>query len=250
MKVSIITATYNSNKFLESCICSVMAQDYPDIEYILIDGGSTDSTQSIINKYSNNIVKWISEPDTGIYDAINKGIKLASGDIVGVLNSDDFFSDDSVISRIVKSFKDDEALEIVYADVSFVVRENINKSVRHYSSRYFRPYMFKFGFQPAHPSLYVKRGLFEKFGYYRTDLKIAGDFELLLRFLLKNKLSYKYISDVWVKMRIGGVSTSGIKSILQINNEIIKAHKINGIYTNIIFTYSKYIVKWWGFLRK
>ena len=250
MKVSIITATYNSNKFLETCICSVMAQDYPDIEYILIDGGSTDSTQSIINKYSNNIVKWISEPDTGIYDAINKGIKLASGDIVGVLNSDDFFSDDSVISRIVKSFKDDEALEIVYADVSFVVRENINKSVRHYSSRYFRPYMFKFGFQPAHPSLYVKRGLFEKFGYYRTDLKIAGDFELLLRFLLKNKLSYKYISDVWVKMRIGGVSTSGIKSILQINNEIIKAHKINGIYTNIIFTYSKYIVKWWGFLRK
>lgn len=247
MKVSIITVTFNSQDFLADCISSVKNQTYNNIEHIIIDGKSTDNTINIIKKNSN--IKWISEEDLGIYDAINKGIKLAEGDIVGVLNSDDIFEDTGVIERIVKEFEN-QNLSAVFSDVQFVKRYDVNKKVRFYSSKFFKPWMFKFGFQPAHPTFYVRRRVFEKFGYYRIDLKIAGDFEILLRFLLKNKLQYKYVKDVWVKMRIGGVSTSGISSVIKLNSEIIDAHKMNGFCTNTFFVYSKYLIKWWGFLKR
>lgn len=249
MKITIITATFNSEKYINNCLVSVAKQDYFDIEHIVIDGLSSDNTLNQLNNY-NHIAKTISAPDKGIYDAINKGIKIATGDIVGILNSDDFFADDAVVSRIAASFKKYDQLEAVYADVNFVDRENIDKTVRHYSSKYFKPSMFRFGFQPAHPTFYAKREVFEELGLYRTDLKIAGDFELMLRFILKNKIKYKYVNDVWVKMRTGGVSTSGVSSVVKLNNEIIKAHKINGLYTNKLFVYSKYLFKWWGFVKK
>lgn len=247
MKVSIITAAYNSEKYIQHCIRSVIEQDYPDIEYIIVDGKSTDTTPDIIQLYEHKISKWVSEPDMGIYDAINKGIRMATGDIVGIMNSDDFFSDKNVISRVVTAFKGN-TVSIVYSDIDFIENDDADKIIRHYSSKYFKPWMFGFGFQPAHPTFYTYRNNFDEYGYYRTDLKIAGDFELLVRFVYKNGLSYKYIKDNWVKMRLGGASTSGIKSIIKLNNEILKVCKMNNLYTNILMIYSKYIIKWWGFV--
>ena len=249
MIVSIITATFNSEKYLRSCIESVIEQDYLDIEYIIVDGKSTDSTLEIIKLYKSKISTWISEPDQGIYDAINKGIMLAKGDIVGILNSDDLFFDKNVVSRIVNAFKNIDT-EIIFADIDFIENYNNKKVIRHYSSKHFKPWMFRFGFQPAHPTFYTYRKNFDQYGYYRTDLKIAGDFELLLRFVYKRGLSYKYINDSWVKMRIGGASTSGIKSIIKLNKEILIACRMNNLYTNIFLIYLKYAIKWWGFVFK
>jgi len=247
MKVSIITVTYNSESFLESCISSVRNQSYKDIEHIIVDGGSQDGTMKIVKRFKH--LTYISEQDSGIYEAINKGIRLATGELIGVLNSDDIFSDNNVVESIVKQF-DGSKLSAVFANVQFVLRNDINKKVRFYSSKFFRSWMFKFGFQPAHPTFYARKELFERLGCYRTDLKIAGDFELLLRFLLKGGVKYEYVNEVWVKMRIGGVSTSGFQSVFQLNEEIIKAHQLNGLYTNKALVYSKYLIKWWGFIRK
>lgn len=248
MKVSIITVSYNSEKFIQYCIDSVLNQSYSQIEHIIIDGNSIDDTLNIVKGYPH--LKWLSESDKGIYDAINKGINLSKGNIIGILNSDDFFSDDDVIARVVKSFEENEQLEAVYSDVNFVKRVDEKEFVRHYSSKYFKPWMFRFGFQPAHPTFYVKREIFQKYGLYRTDLKIAGDFELLARFLLKKKIKFRYVSDQWVKMRIGGTSTSGLKSVIKINKEVMKALKENEIYSNLIFVYARYLFKWWGFVKK
>ncbi len=247
MKISIITVTYNSELYLESCIQSVKNQSYSNIEHIIIDGNSKDGTLQIIKSYDH--LKYLSEPDSGIYDAINKGIKFSTGSVLGILNSDDILADEKVIERIAKKFEDAN-LGAVFSDVQFVKRNNIDKPMRYYSSKFFKTWMFKFGFQPAHPTFYVRNVLFEKFGTYRTDLKIAGDFELLLRFLLTNKVPYQYVEDLWVKMRVGGVSTSGFKSMVLLNKEIIKSHEVNGLYTNRFMVYSKYLIKWWGFIKK
>ena len=247
-KISVITCTYNSEAYLRECIESVLSQAYINLEYIVVDGGSTDSTIEIIKSYGNRISHWLTEPDKGIYDAINKGIRLASGDLVGILNSDDYLADSNVIGRVAEAFDKSNA-KVVFADIDFVDNAT-RKVVRHYSSRFFRPWMFRFGFQPAHPTFYTYRSYFKSIGYYRTDLKIAGDFELLLRFLLTKRLPYSYINDTWVKMRMGGVSTSGIRSVLRLNREIKDACRSNGLYVNDLMIYSKYLVKWWGFIRK
>jgi glycosyltransferase involved in cell wall biosynthesis len=245
MKISIITVTYNSQEFLEKCIDSIKTQSYPNIEHIIVDGNSTDDTLNIIKK--NSHIKWISENDDGIYDAINKGIKIATGEVVGVLNSDDFLADENVIQRVVSAFNDHN-VDSLYADVVFVDRYDTSKKVRFYSSKRFKKWMFKFGFQPAHPTFYAKRIVFEQYGSYRTDLKIAGDFELMLRFFVRHNVSHKYIDDVWVKMRIGGISTSGLASVRKLNREIVMAHHLNKLNTNILLVYAKYLVKWWGFV--
>lgn len=247
MKVTLVTVVYNSQDTIGQCIDSVLTQDYENIEHVVVDGNSTDGTFSIIKSY-NNIIS-ISEKDNGIYDAINKGLSMATGDIVGLLHSDDILADNNVISRVVEVFKKDN-LDCVYADVQFVSRLDEEKILRYYSSKYFRPWMFRFGFQPAHTSFYMKRDLLVRCGKYRTDLKIAGDFEFLLRAIKGNGVQYKYQEDLWVKMKVGGASTSGLKSIKILNREIIDALRLNGIYTNIILVYSKYIFKWWGFLFK
>jgi len=245
MKVSIITVTYNSARYLQECIDSVYEQEYEEIEHIIVDGNSIDNTLDIINRNITKISNYVSEPDSGIYEAINKGIKMATGDVVGILNSDDTFTDRSVVRRIVDGFAN--SIEIVFANVDFISSKT-GKIVRHYSSKQFSPWMFRFGFMPAHPSFYTYRRNFEKYGFYRVDMKISGDFELLLRYLNINKLSHKYFDDTWVNMRIGGVSTSGFKSIALLNREIKKACKINGIYTNSLLIYSKYIIKWKSFI--
>src|SRR5664280_70519 len=207
MKVTIITATYNSASTIEKCLSSVNLQKYYDIEHIIVDGESKDNTLDIINSHPGRVKKIISEPDKGIYDALNKGIKIATGDIIGILNSDDFFSDDLVIDNLVKAFEGDN-IDAVFGDIKFVHRLNLDKTVRYYSSKRFNPAKFKYGFMPAHPSFYVKKEFFSTIGLYREDYKIAGDFELLIRFLYSNHLRYKYLNMDFVTMRTGGISTN------------------------------------------
>lgn len=249
IKVSIITVVYN-NELIGTAIESVLSQDYPLIEYIVVDGGSTDHTLDIIAAYRHRISRVISEPDLGIYDAINKGIRMATGDVVGLLHADDFLADPGVIGRIAAVFRENPLTKAAYADVVFTHREDLTKVTRYYSSKHFKPWMFKFGFQPAHPTFYAERHLYEQYGLYSTKYKIAGDFELLMRFLYIHKVNTQYIRDVWVKMRIGGVSTAGLKSLFRLNDEIVLACKTNAVYTNSLMVYSKYMVKWWGFCFK
>ena len=246
LSISIITVSHNSISTIPATIKSALAQTYPNIEYIIIDGSSTDGTIELINSYGKSISKFVSEPDKGIYDAINKGIKLATGDIIGILNSDDFFYDNNVIERVAVAFEENE-IDAVFGDVQFVDPEKTSKIIRYYSSKNFNPAKFKFGFMPAHPSFYVKRELFEKLGYYKTDYKIAADYELLIRFLYVNQIKYKYIEMPFVSMRTGGVSNKSICSNVTLNKEIARACKENGIHTNYLYIYSKYFLKMFEF---
>jgi glycosyltransferase involved in cell wall biosynthesis len=241
---------FNNEATINDAMTSVLTQTYPNIEYIVVDGNSTDGTLNIIEKVAHRIDHFISEPDNGFYDAINKGIQLATGDIIGIINSDDYLADMDVLSKINEIFENDLSIEAVYADLIFIDGLNKKKVIRYYSSEKFKPWMFRFGFQPAHPTFYVRSELFKKYGLYQTDLKIAGDFEMLLRLMLKHKIRYKYIKDVWVKMRMGGASTSGFQSTKLLNREMVHACNVNGVYTNIFLVYFKYLFKWWGFLFK
>lgn len=252
MKVSIITVCWNSEQYIQSAISSVLKQTYKDIEYIVIDGHSQDLTIDILKSYNSLFegrLKWISEPDKGLYDAMNKGIRMATGDIIGVLNSDDFFTDNNVISKIVERFKDPN-IDAVYADVAFVDSSNLNKITRYYSSKVFSRSLMRLGFIPAHPTFYAKKECFSKYGLYSLDYKIGADFELLLRFIFVNKIRLSYIPKCFVTMRLGGVSTSGLKSHIQIMNDHLKAFKVNNIYTNRVLLSLRYIYKLKEFIFK
>lgn len=240
LKISIITVVRNGADTIRDCIESILNQSYP-VEYIVVDGCSTDGTLDIIREYAG-IAKIISEPDQGIYDAMNKGIKLASGDIVGILNSDDFYVDNNVISVIVNEFET-KKLDSVFADLVFIKREEPQKIVRYYNSSHFNPKKFNYGWMPAHPTFFVKRNIYERYGLFKTDYKIASDYELLTRFLSKYKISYSYIPKVIIKMRTGGLSTKSLKSNWILNKEIVRACAENGIKTNIFKVYSKYFTK-------
>ena len=248
-KISIITVVWNNSKTIKDAIDSVLGQTYENIEYIVVDGASTDGTVEIVRSYGDKITKFISEKDKGLYDAMNKGLALATGDIVGILNSDDFYIDEYVIEKIVKEFEE-KKVDSVYADLVFVKPENLDKVVRYYDSSKFNPSKFAYGWMPAHPTFFVKREIYEKYGVFKTDYKIAADFDICARFLYKNKISYSYIKEPIVKMRIGGASTSGIKSNYILNKEIIRACKENGIYTNWLMVLSKYPKKIMGLFRK
>lgn len=251
MKVSIITATYNSERYLRDTIESVLGQDYLNIEYIIIDGRSKDSTIDIIKEYEpkfENRLLWISEPDKGLYDALNKGFKIATGEIVGILNSDDFFTDSQVISKVVETFKASKC-EAVYGDIHFVDAKDLTKCVRYYSSAIFKRSLMRIGFIPAHPTFYVYKEKFEELGYYKTDYKIAADFELLLRFIYVHKISTKYIPIDFVTMRIGGMSTESMNSRKIIMKEHLRAFKENGILNNRFILCLRYPYKIWELLK-
>lgn len=248
-KVSIITVVWNNKNTIKDAINSVLYQTYENIEYIIIDGASTDGTVDVVRSYGDRISKFLSEPDSGLYDAMNKGLKLATGDVVGILNSDDFYMNSEVIARVVKEFQQ-KNVDSVFADLVFVKPNNLNKIIRYYDSSYFTLEKFAYGWMPAHPTFFVKRNAYEKYGVFRTDLKIAADFDLLIRFLHTHRLSYTHIKEVLIKMRIGGVSTSGLKSKILLNQEILQVCLDNGIKTNILKILSKYPAKLFGLLNK
>jgi glycosyltransferase involved in cell wall biosynthesis len=241
-KISIITVVLNNRKYIKDCIESVIKQNYNNYEHIVIDGGSTDGTIDIIEKYRGHISILISEPDHGIYDAMNKGIKISTGDIVGILNSDDYYNNNDVLKEVVSEFTQ-KGVDSVFADLVYVDRDNTDKIVRYYKSAPFNPEKFAYGWMPAHPTFFLKRIFYEKYGLFKTDYRIAADYELLVRLLGKNRLSYSYLPKVIVKMRNGGISTASIKNNWILNMESVRACRENGIQTNIVKIFSKYFIK-------
>ena len=245
IKVSIITVTYNSVHTLGDTIESVLSQKGVDWEHIIIDGASTDGTVDLIKSYNEAYrgrLKWTSSRDKGIYDAINKGIEMAEGDIVGVLNSDDFYKDDWSLSRLVAPFRD-ETIGAVYADLEYVLPQDLNRCIRYYSSAIFRPSLMRLGFIPAHPTFYMRRDLIKQIGLYRIEYRIAADFEFLLRTLYVHKIKTCYIPESLIIMRVGGVSTRGVKSHRIIMKEHLKACREHGIYTNVVILSLRYVYK-------
>jgi glycosyltransferase involved in cell wall biosynthesis len=287
MKITIITVCYNSVATLETAIESVLYQTYPNIEYIVIDGGSTDGTVEILRRYAeiggrrsvavrsssrqclgkcvsenvegcsdqtirqsgNHALRqffWISEPDEGMYDAINKGIRMATGDVVGILNADDFFEDEGVIATVADAFQSE--VDAVYADVRFIREEELGKTLRYYSSKLWKPWMLRWGFMPPHPSVYIRRKLFGRLGYYKTDYHIAADYELLIRYLWLAGLRAVYVPRCFVTMRTGGLSTKNWRSNLMLNREIVRGNRENGYLCCLLMMLPKYFFKIFEFV--
>lgn len=243
--ISIITATFNSAKTLKDTIQSVLRQTNKDFEYLIIDGGSTDETIDIVKSYESEFsgrLKWVSEKDQGIYDAMNKGIKMASGDVVGILNSDDYFTSDDILQTVDNAFKSHE-IDAIYGDIHFIRDGNPQKCIRYYSSRMFTPFWLRFGFMPAHPSFYCKREVFERAGLYSLDYKIGADYEMMVRLFKKYKIVSRYINKDFVTMRTGGASNNNVRSRITLINEDVKACKENGVYTNCLFVMLKFMYK-------
>jgi glycosyltransferase involved in cell wall biosynthesis len=246
MKVSIITVCYNSSKTIENTILSVANQTYENIEYIIVDGNSTDNTCIIVKKHEDKIDKFISETDSGLYDAMNKGIILATGDLIGILNSDDTFYSNKTIEEIVTFHKRND----IEASVGNIIQHKENgKSIRFYSSKYWNPQMLKIGFMPPHPSIFLKRELFNKLGCYDLGYKIGADFELIIRYFLKYDIIWKYSGITTTSMLVGGVSSSGILSYNLISNEIYKALTTNQIICSPFQIKMRFLWKIIGFLK-
>lgn len=246
IKISIITVTFNSAATVRDTIESVLKQEYPNIEYLIVDGASKDNTMEIVKEmepYFQGRLHYVSEPDKGIYDAMNKGIKMAKGEVVGILNSDDFFSSDDVIALVADAFSSDEDMDAVYGDIHFVKDENLRKCTRYYSSKYFKPWLLRFGFMPAHPSFYCKKNVFEKYGLYDLQYRTSSDFEMMVRLLGKYKIKTTYLQMDFVTMRAGGESTAGFESKKKVNKDIAKSLKAHGIYTNQLFQGMRYAWK-------
>jgi len=248
MKISIITVVWNNKETIKDAIDSILSQTYKNIEYIIIDGASTDGTIDIVQSYGDKISKFISEPDKGLYDAMNKGIALATGDVVGILNSDDFYIDEFVIEKIAKEFEE-KKVESVYADLVFVKPGDLDKTVRYYDSSKFTPDKYQYALYPAHPTFFVKKWVYDKYGLFKTDYKVASDFDIIARFLYTNKISFSYIKEVIVKMRLGGASTS-FNSIWLNSFEQLRVCKENQIKSNIFKILMKYPTKLLGMLKK
>lgn len=238
--ITIITAVYNGASTIGDCLKSINSQTVA-VEHIIIDGVSTDNTLDIVREISPH-ASILSEPDKGIYDAMNKGINLATGDIVGILNADDFYINNQVLEKVAKVFAD-KAVDAVFADLVFVNPSNLDKVVRYYRADNFKPSKFAYGWMPPHPTFFVRRKIYELFGTFKLDYRIAADFELLTRFLVNERVSYSYLPEVIVKMRTGGVSTRNLKSNWILNKEIVRACTENGIKTNLLKVYSKYLTK-------
>lgn len=233
MKVSIITATYNSAKTLTDTLLSLDLQTYVDIEYIIIDGASRDSTLELINNQSRRVAKIISEPDKGIYDALNKGIQVATGDIVGFLHSDDLFAYPDVISDVVNKFKEDSC-DAVYGDLEYVSKDNTSNIVRRWKSGEFKRFKMQLGWMPPHPSFYMKRELYLKWGGFNLEYKISADYDSLVRYLWVNNATVKYLPRVLTKMRVGGMSNRSFSNIVQKSKEDIKVMRNNGLLWPVV----------------
>lgn len=251
VKISLVTVTYNSGTTLRDTFQSVLAQTYKNVEYIVVDGLSKDNTMDIVREYEPQFegrMKWISEKDKGLYDAMNKGVRMATGDVVGILNSDDFFTANDVLEKVAAGF--DEQTDAVYGDLHYVHPDDLQHSVRYYSSKIFKRNLMRMGFIPAHPTFYCKRECFDKFGYYKTDYKIAADFDLLLRFIYVNRIRIKYLPMDMVTMRTGGASTNGLKSRMGGMNEHLRSLRENGVKSNRFILSLRYFYKITEYFRK
>lgn len=251
--ISIVTATFNSAATLRDTFESILSQTYGDYEYIVVDGGSTDSTVDLIKEYEGRFegrMRWLSEKDKGLYDALNKGYAMASGDVVGLLNSDDFFTSEDILQSIADAFESHPETDAVYGDVHFVNPGDLSTPVRYYSSAKFSPERMKIGYMPAHPSFYARKSCFAEYGSFDLDFKIAADFENLLRLIYVNRIKTLYIPKDFVTMRTGGLSTSGLKSHIRIMRDHFKAFKKNGVKVSLLPYLSRYPRKLLEFIDK
>ena len=264
MKVSLITVCYNSANTIKAAMESALEQNGVEIEYIVVDGGSTDGTVDMIKEYANKTsnyrlttgdftFRWISECDSGMYDAINKGIRMATGDVVGILNADDMFESQDTLAHIVDCFnrvetrREGERVDAVYADIRFV-KGDLQTTSRYYSAKRWKPWMLQWGKMPPHPSVYIRRGLFDKLGFYKLGYDIAADYELLIRYLRKAGIKTRYLNECVVRMRMGGKSTRGWNSLMTLNREIVRANRENGYFCVFPMLLPKYLFKIFEFI--
>jgi glycosyltransferase involved in cell wall biosynthesis len=248
MKISVITVCYNSAATIEQALKSVRNQNYQNIEHIIVDGASVDETLEIIKSEGSSIVKIISETDDGIYDAMNKGIRLATGEVVVFLNADDFYKDVNVLARVAAVMQA-EQLDAVYGDVEFFRPGQQNYVVRRYNSGRFSANRLGWGWMPAHPALFVRRVLFERYGMFCTDYRIAGDFEFIARVFKHTELRHRHLPESLVCMQMGGISTSGWRATLLLNYEMMRACRANAIPTNWFKMLLRYPLKAFEFFR-
>ncbi len=228
MIVSIITASFNNFDTIEATMQSVLSQTYPNIEYIVVDGGSTDGTVDIIRKYGSAVSKWVSESDEGIYDALNKGIEMATGDIIGFLHADDILHDYFIIAAIANVFQNKQC-HAVYGDLVYVARNDMQNIIRFWKSCKFTPKLLKQGWMPPHPTLFIRKEVYELHGKFNTDLQIAADYDIVLRFFSLSDFKSEYLPHIFVRMRMGGISNRSIGNILRKSQEDYKAMKNNSI---------------------
>jgi glycosyltransferase involved in cell wall biosynthesis len=244
LKISVITAVKNSVSTILSCLESVRNQNDVIYEHVIIDGMSADGTKEVLSDYLNNQTLIIREPDFGIYDAMNKGIVNSKGDIIGFLNADDFYANNNILFSIKKMFQEDTLLEACYADVIYVDKIETLKVQRYWKSNNFNYSLFSKGWSPAHPTFFARRSVYERYGNFNNKYQIAADVELMLRFLQIYKIKTKYVPEVWVKMRLGGISNKNLKNIFIQNQEVIRALKSHGIKVNLIsFFFCKLLVR-------
>lgn len=263
MTISLITACYNSAAVIRTAIESVLRQTWHDVEYLVVDGGSTDGTTDILREMEGRFcgrLRWVSERDSGMYDAINKGIRMATGDVVGILNADDVLSTDGVLARVAAAFESragaETAPDTIYGDVRFITdRRGLEldslrsePTVRYYSARSWRPWMLQWGFMPPHPSVYIRRSCFARLGLYALDYVIAADYALLIRYLRKARVRSRYLPMCFVDMRLGGVSTRNWRSTLLLNREIVRANREAGYFCCLPMLLPKYGFKIWEFV--
>ena len=245
MKISVVTAAFNSGATLRDTMESVLRQTWTDFEYIVVDGLSKDDTMEIVREYEPRFggrLRWISEPDKGIYDAMNKGFAMATGDVVGILNSDDFFSSDDILGKVAAAMAD-ESIDAVYGDIHYVNGDNLSKCVRYYSSREFRRWQMRLGFIPAHPSFYCRRAIYEKYGTFNASYRLSADFELLLRLIFIHRIRIHYLPLDFVTMRTGGATTSGFESYKKGIQEHLRAYRDNDVCSNIFLDCIRFPVK-------
>lgn len=252
MRISIITAAFNSGATLRDTMESVLSQSYSDFEHIIVDGASKDNSLDIVREFEPRYegrLKWISKPDNGIYDAMNKGIALASGDIIGILNSDDFFTGPEILSKVAAAFNDN-GVDAVYGDIHFVNDDDLSHCVRYYSSRRFARWQMLFGVQPAHPSFYCRSSIYRKYGSFDTSFRVAADFEHLLRLIYINHIKTCYINTDFVTMRTGGASTNGLRSHLRILRDHYRAYRKHGMIMAQLFDWMRYPIKVYRILNR
>jgi glycosyltransferase involved in cell wall biosynthesis len=233
---------FNAEATISDTLYSVATQTHPQVEHILIDGASRDQTMAVVQKHGGHLARSVSERDNGIYDAMNKGLALATGDIIGFLNADDFYTDTGVLANVAAVMVA-EKLDVLYGDVTLVAQSDLTRVVRRYCSQRFDPQRMGHGWMPAHPALFIRKHVFDTFGGFRTDFRIAGDFELVARIFKSHTLRYRHLPRELVRMRTGGISTSGWRGTLLLNQEVLRACRENGIETNWIKLLSKYPAK-------